>query len=109
MNKIQNDADLIKRLGGPSKVAEILAIDKRGGAQRVQNWMVRGIPSQIKVNYPHIFMPELATSPANKAQPALETVVTSNDVAHCQDHAAACVVGVAVCQASGQGVHDAAR
>lgn len=60
MNKIQNDADLIKRLGGPSKVAEILSIDKRGGAQRVQNWMVRGIPSHVKVNYPHLFMPELA-------------------------------------------------
>ncbi len=74
MNKIQNDADLIKRLGGPSKVAEILSIDKRGGAQRVQNWMVRGIPSHIKVNYPHIFMPELAQAQPHQAHPATQPV-----------------------------------
>lgn len=60
MNTKTTDADLIKRLGGPSKVAEILCIDKRGGAQRVQNWIVRGIPSHIKVLYPKLFMPELA-------------------------------------------------
>lgn len=62
MNSIQHDAELIRRLGGPSKVAEILCIDKQGGAQRVQNWITRGIPSQIKVTYPHLFMPELAQS-----------------------------------------------
>ncbi len=59
MTTSTHDADLIRRLGGPSKVAELIAIDKRGGAQRVQNWMVRGIPSAIKVKYPHLFMPEL--------------------------------------------------
>lgn len=53
------DAALIKKLGGPSKVAELICIEKRGGAQRVQNWMVRGIPAAIKVQFPHLFMPEL--------------------------------------------------
>ena len=74
MNKIQHDAALIRRLGGPSKVAEILAIDKRGGVQRVQNWMVRGIPSQVKVDYPHIFMPELAAAQQYQAHPATQPV-----------------------------------
>ena len=60
MTTSTHDAELIRRLGGPSKVAELIAIDKRGGAQRVQNWMVRGIPAAIKVKFPHLFMPELA-------------------------------------------------
>jgi len=74
MNKSKQDADLIRRLGGPSKVAEMIAIDKRGGSQRVQNWMVRGIPSAIKVKYPHIFMPELAAAPANAGECATDSV-----------------------------------
>ena len=48
--------------------------------------------------------PELTKTPANQAQPAIKTVTDCNGVAHCQDHAAAPVVGVAVCQANGQGV-----
>ena len=67
MNTNQPDADLIARLGGPSKVAELLGIDKRGGAQRVQNWITRGIPAHIKVKRPELFMPELAHTPSNAA------------------------------------------
>lgn len=74
MTTSTHDAELIRRLGGPSKVAELISIDKRGGAQRVQNWMVRGIPSAIKVKYPHLFMPELAQASANPAQAATENV-----------------------------------
>lgn len=70
MTTFTHDADLIRQLGGPSKVAELIAIDKRGGAQRVQNWMVRGIPSAIKVKFPHLFMPELATQPQAAEQGA---------------------------------------
>lgn len=69
-----HDAELIRSLGGPSKVAELISIDKKGGAQRVQNWMVRGIPAAIKVKYPHYFMPELAKLSANTAQVAAENV-----------------------------------
>lgn len=69
MNSIQTDAELIKRLGGPTKVAELLCIDKRGGVQRVQNWISRGIPAHIKVKFPQIFMPELATTADSAAMP----------------------------------------
>ena len=69
------DADLIRRLGGPSQVAELLHLDKKkGGAQRVQNWLARGIPPAMKVKYPAILMPELAQAPANTAQVATETL-----------------------------------
>ncbi len=56
------DADLIRQLGGPTKVASLLSLPKFGGAQRVQNWMARGIPAAIKVQHPNLFMPELATN-----------------------------------------------
>lgn len=65
-----NDADLIKALGGPTKVAELLGYDKAaGGVQRVQNWLTRGIPAQVKVDHPKVFLSarrfpkEIATEP----------------------------------------------
>ena len=51
-----NDLELIEHLGGSTKVAELLGYDKAGGVQRVQNWLVRGIPAQVKVDHPEIFM-----------------------------------------------------
>jgi hypothetical protein len=54
------DKDRIKALGGPTKVAELLGYDKaKGGVQRVQNWLDRGIPPKVKVAYPHIFLTDL--------------------------------------------------
>lgn len=53
------DYELIASLGGPTKVADLLCWPRYGGVQRVQNWTQRGIPSAIKVKFPHIFMPEL--------------------------------------------------
>lgn len=51
------DKELILKLGGPTKVAMRLKYDlKKGGAQRVQNWMARGIPSKVKVDHPDLFM-----------------------------------------------------
>jgi hypothetical protein len=64
------DADLILRLGGPTKVAGLLSLPKFGGAQRVQNWMARGIPSAMKVMRPDLFMPELATNTTTEGQGA---------------------------------------
>lgn len=82
MQSIEKDAQLIRDLGGPSKVAELIGVDKRrGGAQRVQNWLVRGIPYEMKVKHPHYFMPELAQAHANIAQTATENVATSGLVA----------------------------
>lgn len=57
MSKINADAELISALGGPAKVAELLGIEKRGGIQRVHNWMARGIPAAIKVSRPDLFIP----------------------------------------------------
>ena len=65
----QADADLIRALGGPSKVAELLKMEKRGGAQRVQNWLVRGIPSRVKVDHPDLFMPQFAAPSTVPQQP----------------------------------------
>ncbi len=51
-----NDSELIRSLGGPTKVAELLKFEQAGGVQRVQNWLKRGIPAQVKVDYPELFM-----------------------------------------------------
>lgn len=53
------DSQLINALGGPSKVAKLLGFDK-GGAQRVHNWLTRGIPPKVKLEYPHIFLAGIA-------------------------------------------------
>ena len=55
---MSTDATLIKQLGGPAKVAELLNYDKHGGTQRVHNWLTRGIPSKVKVDHPDIFLAE---------------------------------------------------
>lgn len=58
------DESLIKGLGGPAKVAELLGYDKAGGVQRVHNWCKRGIPARIKVQHPDLFLrPAAATQP----------------------------------------------
>jgi hypothetical protein len=58
------DQQLIRSLGGPTAVSKMLGFDK-GGVQRVQNWISRGIPARIKLDHPHIF---LAGIQANKQQ-----------------------------------------
>ncbi|MCX0345938.1 hypothetical protein NVV27_09400 [Acinetobacter radioresistens] len=50
---VKADQETIVSLGGPAKVAQLLGFSNR---QRVQNWMVRGIPAKIKLEYPHIFL-----------------------------------------------------
>jgi hypothetical protein len=59
MTTIERDKALIQELGGPTRVAELLSLPKYGGAQRVQNWMTRGIPAAVKVQRPDLFMPDL--------------------------------------------------
>lgn len=53
---MSEDKKLIERLGGPAKVAELLAYPKHGGVQRVQNWMTRGIPAKVKLEHPALFL-----------------------------------------------------
>ena len=50
------DAELIQKLGGPTVLAKRLNFEKLGGVNRVQNWITRGIPSRVKLNFPHIFL-----------------------------------------------------
>lgn len=50
------DKDIIVNLGGPAVVAVSLGYDKKkGGVQRVQNWMARGIPPKVRLENPHLF------------------------------------------------------
>lgn len=59
MTQVERDAQIIRSLGGPSKVAAELGLGKFG-VQQVCNWMHRGIPAHIRVQRPELFMPELA-------------------------------------------------
>jgi hypothetical protein len=61
-----SDKEIIENLGGPAAVAELLGFEKHGGTQRVFNWMTRGIPAQVKVDHPELFMP--AVKPAGAKQ-----------------------------------------
>lgn len=47
------DKELIMAHGGPARLAEKLGFG-RGGVQRVANWMRRGIPSRVKLDYAQI-------------------------------------------------------
>ncbi len=59
MSNLERDKIRIARLGGPTKVAELLHFDKEGGVQRVQNWLTRGIPAQVKLDNPSLFLVDL--------------------------------------------------
>ena len=64
------DKEIIKGLGGPAKVAEMLKYDKaKGGVQRVNNWMSRGIPASVKLEHPEIFLRSLIDGAANDSGP----------------------------------------
>jgi hypothetical protein len=54
--QIEQDAELIKDLGGPAAVADLLNFTKPKGTTRVSQWQTRGIPAQVKVDFPHLFM-----------------------------------------------------
>lgn len=59
-NKVDHsDWRLIASLGGPAKVARLLGYDAHGGTQRVQNWRYRGIPAEVKLEFPHLFLSDL--------------------------------------------------
>lgn len=57
---METDREIIERLGGPAEVARLLNYEKHNGTQRVHNWMTRGIPAQVKVDHPEIFMAGVA-------------------------------------------------
>lgn len=55
------DEELIRHYGGPAAMAQLLQFGKYG-TQRVHNWLRRGIPAAVKVQYPHIFLRRRSTS-----------------------------------------------
>lgn len=67
---MRTDAELIADLGGPTKVAEMLNFPKHGGAQRVQNWLTRGIPAQVKIDHPEIFLLDRTSSGGSEQEKA---------------------------------------
>ena len=66
MTHLERDRELLKSLGGPTKVAELLGLPKYHGVQRVQNWMQRGIPASVRVERPDLFMPDLVPAHTQK-------------------------------------------
>jgi hypothetical protein len=68
-NKVMKpDREIIMDLGGAGKVAEMLGYT-RFGHQRVQNWLVRGIPARVKLQHPEIFLSPLpAKSPVDETE-----------------------------------------
>jgi hypothetical protein len=59
-----SDADLIDSLGGPTRVAQLLAWTDAGAVQRVSNWKRRGIPPRVRLDYPGVFAPDRVDAPA---------------------------------------------
>lgn len=56
-NDLHPHAEIIDRHGGPAKVAELMGIlDKPGAVQRVSNWKRRGIPAEVRLEFPHLFV-----------------------------------------------------
>jgi len=62
--RIAGDREIIDRLGGSTKVAELINYK----VQRVQNWKDRGIPSAEKLKFPQLFLnPNIHNSGKAKA------------------------------------------
>lgn len=72
-NWLAFDQQTIATMGGAAKVSRLLGYGPMG-TQRVHNWMRRGIPAAVRVEHPHLFMPNMAQALANTAQTATETV-----------------------------------
>lgn len=50
------DKDLIKSLGGPTKVARLLGYEGAKGVARVAMWCRRGIPAKVKLEHIGLFV-----------------------------------------------------
>lgn len=76
MDSIQQDRDRIDALGGCTKVAELLGLPRQGGAQRVSNWKTRGIPAEVKLAHPSVFLADLHFPSAARSSAATESIAT---------------------------------
>lgn len=59
MDGLHPDHAVVDRLGGPTRLSDELGYDKERGPQRVANWRRRGIPSDVKLARPELFLAEL--------------------------------------------------
>lgn len=50
------DKDIIDYYGGSKKLATLLNLGGKHPEMRVHNWKSRGIPAEIKLRYPRIFL-----------------------------------------------------
>ena len=54
--RAMTDAELIARVGGPTRLAVLLGIDgEKGAVQRVSNWRTRGIPPRVRLEHARVF------------------------------------------------------
>ena len=73
MTQIESDNRLIAALGGPAAVARLLGLQGRHAVQRVSNWRIRGVPSDVKIQHPEVFLRHLmADSEPNPPIPSVE-------------------------------------
>lgn len=74
METIEQDRARIDALGGCTKVADLLGLPKQGGAQRVSNWKSRGIPAEVKLAYPEIFLVNMPSPSASRPPAAIKPI-----------------------------------
>lgn len=76
--KLHPDAALIDSLGGPAALARLLAFDKPGSVQRIQNWKYRGIPELERLRRPDVFGPPPQDGPVARRRAAVEGAAAAN-------------------------------
>lgn len=66
MDTLHPDAALIEELGGSAAVARRMGLGEYG-TQRVFNWRRRGIPPEVKLEFPELFLPGWKAPKGRKA------------------------------------------
>jgi hypothetical protein len=70
-----NDLEIISHYGGPTSFSKLLGLTGPGSVQRVSNWVLRGIPAEVKLQNPHLFGITIGSiaGPPNTSPPELAT------------------------------------
>ncbi|AOJ76281.1 hypothetical protein WJ35_04230 [Burkholderia ubonensis] len=61
-NSVESDRERIELLGGPASVARLMGLTSPGSVQRVYNWTKRGIPADVKLKWPELFLRDIQAS-----------------------------------------------
>ncbi|HIE4193348.1 hypothetical protein [Burkholderia cenocepacia] len=76
-SSIEVDRERIERLGGSAAAARLMGLTSRGAVQRVNNWKTRGIPADVKLAWPDLFLHPLreveSTDASDDVQPPAGT------------------------------------